>query len=80
MKLMSKKPMTTTCLINNYNYARFVGEAIEGALCQLAARIGFEVNRTDLHVDDGLVTVSALGCGRQADHILRLDLGENPFK
>lgn len=26
--------MTTTCLINNFNYARYVGEAIDGALCQ----------------------------------------------
>jgi glycosyltransferase involved in cell wall biosynthesis len=26
--------MTTTCLINNYNYARFLGEAIDSALAQ----------------------------------------------
>jgi glycosyltransferase involved in cell wall biosynthesis len=28
--------MTTTCLISNFNYARFVGEAIDGALRQTA--------------------------------------------
>ncbi len=28
------QPMTTTCLISNYNYAQFVVEAIEGALRQ----------------------------------------------
>jgi glycosyltransferase involved in cell wall biosynthesis len=28
------KPLTTTCLISNYNYAHFLGEAIEGALRQ----------------------------------------------
>ncbi len=26
--------MTTTCLINNYNYARFVGDAVDSALAQ----------------------------------------------
>ena len=29
--------MKTTCLINNYNYRRFVGEAIESALAQTVA-------------------------------------------
>ena len=53
---------------------------IERALCQLATRIGFESNGADLHMDDGLVTVAALGCGRQADNISCLDLGKHPFK
>ena len=53
---------------------------IEGALCQLATRIGPESNWTDLHVDDLLVTVAALRCGRQADHIACFDLGEDALE
>jgi glycosyltransferase involved in cell wall biosynthesis len=28
------QPVTTTCLLTNYNYGQFVGESVEGALRQ----------------------------------------------
>ena len=31
---VAAKQMTTTCLVNNYNYAHFLGDAIDGALRQ----------------------------------------------
>lgn len=46
----------------------------ERALRQLATWIGFESNRANLHMDDRLVTIPALRCGRQAENISRLDL------
>jgi hypothetical protein len=53
---------------------------IEMALCQLASRIDLESDRADLHMYNRLVPVAALRCGRQTDHISRLDLGEDALK
>jgi len=53
---------------------------VEGTLCELTARIDFESNGSDLHVGDRLMTVAALRRRGQADHVLRLDIGENSLK
>jgi hypothetical protein len=34
LQFSGRSELKTTCLINNYNYQRYVGEAVESALCQ----------------------------------------------
>src|SRR5262245_13540577 len=56
--------MTTSCLLSNYNYARFVGEALEGALRQTVPFDEIVV------VDDGSTDGSV--------ELLEREFGRNP--
>jgi glycosyltransferase involved in cell wall biosynthesis len=67
------KPLTTTCLVNSYNYAGFVGQAVDSALAQTLAFDEIIV------VDDGSTDGSAeLLARRYAEHpVVRIVSKEN---
>jgi glycosyltransferase involved in cell wall biosynthesis len=63
VRTMKSKPLVTI-IINNYNYAKFVGEAIESALAQTYDRVEVVV------VDDGSTDASRGVIARYGDRIV----------
>jgi len=53
---------------------------VEGTLRRLAPRIDGEPHWPKLHVEDGIVTVPAPGCRREANDVLRLCLSQHALK
>jgi hypothetical protein len=53
---------------------------IEGALCGLTVWVGARTHGSNLHMNNGLVTIAALRCGDETDGEPRFDLGEHALE